>query len=236
MISSLRLVASSLLILPLLSGCFDLEQSLMVERDRLTYTAEIRMDARLAALSQQQSGKGKFCEPVVLPPQAAGRGVIAETNERTVNGERICQVKIGGPLDAFLMALTETRSSPIGSLSITRVDGGALRLENRLDVGSTQPGARGGSSGIEASLTEGMFAGRMLRWKLTAPQVLSSNGTISADGRSVEWAVPISAAFRETKTFEATFKVEMSLQDRIKLWFVEKWHAIRAVLRRLLGD
>ena len=231
-----RILLFAILGLTLLSGCFDLEQTLTVDRERVDYAVEVRIDARLAALSQRQDSRRKFCEPVELPAQATARGVKTETTERTVNGDLSCLIRISGPLDAFLLALTETKASPVGALSITRIDSSTLRLESRLDAPSPQSGGRGVSSGFENSFAEGMFAGRTFRWKLTAPQIIASNGTIAPDTRSVEWSVPVATAFREPQTFHASFRIELSLQDRIRIWFIEKWHAIRQVLRKLLGD
>jgi hypothetical protein len=232
----LRTVLAAILSLSVLAGCFDLEQTLSIDRERVDYAVEVRMDARLAAINQRQDGRRNFCEPVELPAQAIARGVKTETIERTINGDLSCLIRISGPLDAFLLALTQTKTSPVGALSITRIDGSTLRLENRLDASSSQTGGRGASSGLESSFAEGMFAGRSFRWKLTAPQVIASNGTIAPDTRSVEWSVPVAAAFRETQTFHATFRVELGLQDRIRIWFIEQWRAIRQVLRQLLAD
>jgi len=234
--SRLHTILAGILSLQLLAGCFDLEQTLSVDRERVDYAVEVRMDARLAALNQRQEGRRRFCEPLELPAQAVARGVRSETIERTVNGDLSCLIRISGPLDAFLLALTEAKTSPVGALSITRIDSNTLRLENRLDVASSQTGGRSASSGLESSLAEGMFAGRSFRWKLSAPQVIASNGTIAPDTRSVEWSVPVATAFRETQIFQATFRVELGLQDRIRIWFIEKWHAIRRVLRELLAD
>ena len=95
----LRTVLAAILSLSVLAGCFDLEQTLSIDRERVDYAVEVRMDARLAAINQRQDGRRNFCEPVELPAQAIARGVKTETIERTINGDLSCLIRISGPLD-----------------------------------------------------------------------------------------------------------------------------------------
>jgi hypothetical protein len=218
------------------SGCFEVGQSLVIEGNRAQYRAEIRVDARLAALAQRNADSAKgFCEEIKLPAEAKSRGVEAETTQQTLQGEVVCTVRLRGPIEAFFAALDRQSSAGVGKFSIERIDASTLRIENVLEP---QAGAAGAASGrsFENTMTESLFAGRTLRWSVTAPRILESNGVISADGRSVDWSVPVGAAMKVPQRFYATVRVELGLMERIRLWFIDQWRAIRRVLRELLSE
>lgn len=231
------LIRASLTCIPLLflAGCFDLDQSLLIEPQRVVYTAEIRADARLVAMSRlgssgrQPSG---FCETIKAPSETRKLGVEVQVTESTAQGQSICTVRVSGPIDAFISSLDRGVDSGFGKLSVKRIDADTLQIDNVLDP-QTGPAA---GRGIEGALAESMFAGRMLRWSVSAPRVITSNGVIASDSRSVDWAVPLSAALKERQHFQATVRVELTTFERIRLWFIDQWRAIRKVLRTLLAD
>jgi len=225
----------SLLLLPWLGGCFDLDQSIVIEPQRMVYTAELRADARLTAMSRlNQSGSSSrsLCEGVKVPPEARARGLEIQVNERTADGQTVCQIRISGPLDVFIAAMDREAQSGFGKLSVKRLDGSTLRLENTFEP---QTGSSAGGR-VDGALAESLFAGKMLRWTVRAPRILESNGTISSDGRSVEWTVPVASAMKDRQQFHATLRIELTTIERVRLWFVDQWRAIRKVLRELLAD
>jgi len=217
----------------LLAGCFELRQSLVIDGARAEYGAEIRVDARLAALAQRD-GRKSFCEEVSVPAEAKARGVEAQVVQRTVQGELICTVSLKGPIEAFLLAMDRKSGSGIGNVSIERVDSRTLRIENLLKP-QGRLGSAGSAGSAEQTMVEGLFAGKLISWKVQAPLILESNGVIAADGRSVEWSVPLAEAMKAEQRFHATLRLELTTFERVRLWFVDQWRAVRRVLRELLG-
>jgi hypothetical protein len=85
-------------------------------------------------------------------------------------------------------------------------------------------------------MAEGLFAGKLMTWTIRAPRILDSNGVIAPDARSVEWSVPVGEAMKATQRFHANVRLELTTFERIRLWFVDQWRAVRRVLRELLAD
>jgi len=223
-------------LLALVAGCLEIRQSLVIEGSRAEYGAEIRLDARLAALAQRdRDGRKAFCEPIQVPPEARSRGVEAEVTERTVQGELICTVRLRGPIEALFMATDRRSGSGLGNISVERIDAVTLRIENVIEpMSPSRSGAQ--SRGLEQSMGEGLFAGKMIAWTVRAPRILDSNGVIAPDARSVEWSIPVADAMRAQQRFHATVRLELTTFERIRLWFFDQWRAIRRVLRELLSD
>ncbi|MEN9774425.1 MAG: hypothetical protein RL322_1495 [Pseudomonadota bacterium] len=225
----------ALLALPWIAGCFDLDQSIVIEPQRMVYTAELRADPRLTAMSRlnQSGGNARsLCDGIKAPPEARARGLEIQVTERTADGQTVCQIRMSGPIDLFIAAMDREVQSGFGKLSVQRVDAGTLRIDN---IFEPQSGASAGR-GVDGALAESLFAGRMLRWSIRAPRILESNGTISGDGRSVEWTVPVASAMKERQQFSATLRIELTTIERIRLWFIDQWRALRKVLRELLAD
>lgn len=223
-------------LLALLAGCLEIRQSLVIEGSRAEYGAEIRLDARLAALAQRdRDGRKPFCEPIQVPPEARSRGVEAEVTERTAQGELICTVRLRGPIEALFMAMDRRSGSGLGSISIERIDAVTLRIENVIEpMGQSRSGAE--SRGLEQSMAEGLFSGKLITWTVRAPRILDSNGVVAPDGRSVEWSVPVGEAMKAQQRFHASVRLELTTLERVRLWFVDQWRAIRRVLRELLAE
>lgn len=218
----------------LLTGCFELRQSLVIDGARAEYGAEIRVDARLAALAQRD-GRKSFCEELKVPADAKARGVDAEVVQKTVQGELVCTVSLKGPIEAFLLAMDRKGGSGFGNVAIERIDSRTLRIENVM-----KPQGRFGSAGAagsaEQTMAEGLFAGKLISWRVEAPRILESNGAIAADGRSVEWSMPLAEAMKAEQRFHATLRIELTTFERVRLWFVDQWRAVRKVLRELLAE
>lgn len=217
----------------LLAGCLEIRQSLVIEGSRAEYGAEIRLDARLAALSQRD-GRKPLCDEVAVPAEAKARGVEVEISQKTLQGELVCTVRLKGPLEALLLAMDRKSSSGVGSVSIERIDSRTLRLENV--IAPMGRSGTGGAGGPEQAMAEGLFAGKLISWRVQAPRILDSNGVVAADGRSVEWSVPLTEAMKTEQRFHATVRLELTTFERVRLWFVDQWRAIRKVLRELLSE
>jgi hypothetical protein len=106
------------------------------------------------------------------------------------------------------LAVADTAGSELGGkvlpgYAVERLDAHRLRLTRamnpdstdkakimgRLDDGSTEDV----SSAVSDEAMGRMFAGRTYTLRLHAARIESSNGTIAADGKSVEWRMPITA-------------------------------------------
>lgn len=220
----------------LVGGCVEVRQSLVIEGSQAEYGGEIRVDARLAALAQRDRNRLKgFCDEIQVPAEARSRGIEVDISQRTGQGEVICTVRLRGPVEVLFLAMDRKGGSGLGSVSVERIDSRTLRIENVIGpMSQARNGAQ--TQGFESSMAESLFAGKLISWSVRAPRVLDSNGVIAADGRSVEWSVPVGEAMKAQQRFHATLRLELTTLERARLWFADQWRAIRRVLRELLAD
>ena len=85
-------------------------------------------------------------------------------------------------------------------MTVERIDERTLRLTHVLRMNEKMP--------YEPRVLDALLAGRLVKWSVAAPRIVSSNGTISADGRQVDWAVPVAELFASPQTFEAVFEYD----------------------------
>lgn len=118
------------------------------------------------------------------------------------------------------LAVADTAGSELGGKTlpgyvVTRLDAHRLRLTRALNPDSTNKAkilgrldedpTSEGSSVMSDEAAARMFAGRTYTLRLHAARIESANGTIAADGKSVEWRMPITAMISgdTLKTLEA---------------------------------
>jgi hypothetical protein len=218
-----------------LGGCFDLEQSISVDSTRASYTAEFRLDAKLAALATMGDASKKLCDDLFRQARAdTAKGVQVETSETSSSGNVVCKVQLSAPTVAFAGSLGGSTESKMGLLKVERIDESTFRIENRLNMGDGRDRSLDSLGG--AALAESLFAGRALKWTVQAPRVLESNGTIASDGRSVQWSVPVSSAMKAPQQFYAVVVLDMPWYARVLGFIYERWRALKATLRGWLAD
>lgn len=193
-----RRLAGVAALLLMLSGCFDVDQQLSVDQTRFSYNAVLRVDAKLAAMAAQR-GKGDFCDEFIPLSAKIPEQVVLSKTQSIEGGNQVCRVTLQGPTLAF-EAISSKQGKGIGDMAIERIDERTLKLTNvlRMDERLAQ----------DPKMLDMLLAGRLMKWSITAPRILDSNGTISADGKRVDWAVPVSALFAEPQTFEAVFEYD----------------------------
>ena len=97
----------------------------------------------------------------------------------------------------------EMRGHALPGYSLTRLDANRVRLTRAMNPDSTDRAkmlgrldAEGQGAGTMSDAAgKRMFAGRTYTLRIHAPHIESANGTIAADGKSVEWKMPIAALF-----------------------------------------
>lgn len=181
-----------------LTGCFDVEQQLAVDQTRFSYNAVLRVDAKLAAMAAQR-GRGDFCDEFIPLAAKIPEQVVLSKTQAIEGGNQVCRVTLQGPTLAF-EAINSKQGKGIGDMAIERIDERTLKLTNvlRMDERLAQ----------DPKMLNMLLAGRLMKWSITAPRIIDSNGTISADGQRVDWAVPVAALFSEPQTFEAVFEYD----------------------------
>lgn len=187
-------LAAALLATVALAGCLDIEQKILVEKGELAYTAEIRVDAKLASMSEK---KGGFCGEF---GSLGGEAVLVQVNQTMTGGNVVCTLSAKGPLEKFATFAAGEKETPL--VSVSRASEGAWRIDSSFDLKS-----KAGESGMDGMM-EAMLAGRTLSWTVQVPKVLETNGQLSQDGKAITWSVPLASAYKQKQSFYVIFKAE----------------------------
>lgn len=207
-----------------LAGCFDLEQSLTVEARTVRYEAELAVDAKLMALAQAGADQEPICDRL---KQAGGNGLDVQVSQTERGGDVVCRLSVVGPLAAFgAMEWGSTAGREVPSaLSIERLDDQTYRLTSRLGEGSAR------QDQYAQGLMAVMFSGRHFKWTVKAPRIVESNGTLSADGSTVTWSVPLATAMRSPQTFTAVIQIDIPWHQRLMMLA----HRVLRMIKDLFG-
>jgi uncharacterized protein YecT (DUF1311 family) len=210
--SFLRLTAV-ILAASALSGCFDVAQKVIVDKGELSYSAEVRIDAKLAALTDS---KDSLCGNLSKGGSASMKVQVTET---VAEGNVVCKLSAQGPVDKFANFTTGDQDNSL--LKVSSAADGAWRIDSSFDMKD-----KGGANPMMEGMMQAMLAGRNLSWSVTVPKVLETNGQLSQDGKTVSWSVPLASAYKAKQSFYVVFQAErpwyaflLDLIDGIKKFF-----------------
>lgn len=198
-----------------LSACFDVTQKVVIDKGELSYSAEFRIDAKLAAMADK---KGSMCENFSAARNAS-EAIKVQGSESLADGNVVCKLSAHGPIDKFMNFKPGEKEDAIMSLS--RTANGAWRIDSSFDLKDKA----GGNAAMDGMM-QAMFAGRQLSWSVSVPKVLETNGQLSQDGKTVTWSVPVASAYQGKQSFYLVFQAErpwyaflLDLIDAIKKFF-----------------
>ena len=211
-----RLRLSAVLLSALaLSGCFDVAQKVVVDKGELSYSAEFRVDAKLAAMSDK---KGSACDNFSAARNPSD-AIKVQASEAVADGNVVCKLSAQGPIERFTQFSPGEKDDAI--VKVSRTAEGAWRIDSSFDLKEKA----GSNAGMEGMM-QAMFAGRSLSWSVSVPKVLQTNGQLSQDGKTVTWSVPVASAYQAKQSFFVVFQVErpwyaflLDLIDAIKKFF-----------------
>lgn len=198
-----------------LSGCFDIAQNVVVDKGELSYNAEFRIDAKLAAMSDK---KGSLCENFSAAKNQSN-AIRVQGSETMADGNVVCKLSAQGPIEQFTQFSPGDKDDAL--IRISRTAEGAWRIDSSFNLKEKM----GGNTAMDGMM-QAMFAGRALSWSVTVPKVLQTNGQLSQDGKTVSWSVPVASAYQGKQSFFVVFQAErpwyaflLDLIDAIKKFF-----------------
>ena len=210
--SLLRLTAV-ILATSALSGCFDVAQKVIVDKGELSYSAEVRIDAKLAAMTES---KDSLCGNLSKGGSASMKVQVTETVD---GGNVICKLSAQGAVDKFANFTTGDQDNSL--LKVSSAADGAWRIDSTFDMKD-----KASANPMMEGMMQAMLAGRNLSWSVTVPKVLETNGQLSQDGKTVCWSVPLASAYKAKQAFYVVFQAErawyaflLDLIDAIKKFF-----------------
>ena len=188
--------ASLLVVTLLLTGCFELGQEVVIADGQVDYTVEFGMSAQLAALAAKEKNQATtdLCNEDGAVDADIPEGMEVSTSSRFEADFLYCTLKASGSLEKFGELSAQMKQDDQGAKLISV----ELLPDNQLKLVSQFQFDEGGDDDddMEAmrSMIAATFAGRVLSWKVTAPEIVSTNGQISEDGKTATWEVPMSVA------------------------------------------
>jgi len=175
----------SLLVVVPLAGCFDAEMSLNFP-DENSAEATMKMVASADFYAMASSSGEEFCE-----------------GEESVDdaGNHVCIETVSGTIDEIVA------DPDVGEgLTIERRDGGLLYVA--FDLGDITedlaPPEEEGAEEMMAMMMEA-FAGHSIRMELSGAEILETNGTLSDDGKSASFEIPLDQLLAQTMQLPESF-------------------------------
>ena len=212
-LKSILRLSAALLMTTTLVACFDVDQKVSVDKGEMNYQAEIRIDAKLAALTDKKDG---LCGNL---SQGGSPSIKLQISEAVAGGNVVCTLSARGPIDQFADFASGDQDNSL--LKVSRAAEGAWRIDSSFDMKD-----KAGANPMMEGMMQAMLAGRNLSWTVSVPKVLETNGQLSQDGKTVSWAAPLAAAYKAKQSFYVVFKAErpwyaflLDLIDAIKKFF-----------------
>jgi len=209
--AALRAVTAAVLSL-MLAGCMDVQHDLVVEADGTAgLLMVIAVDARMNRGPETDVTPRLNCSRNGAPTP---EGVLVTYEQREVDGDFICEIRAHGQLAALASFIstnelfpTESSDRPI--VVTLKPEGANYRFDLVLRLGNM-----GASNADAATLqrVEQATKDRSLSWSVTAPRIVETTGTLSADGKTASFSVPLGELLLGDMP-TAKFSAEFSLAE-----------------------
>lgn len=191
-----------------LTACFEVEQRLVVVGETATYDALVVVKSDTLETLEDWS-EDDHCDIQVDEldnelPQGVEKRVTQHVDEDGLH----CGVTYEGPISAMRqLTLNKTGEGKSQLFAMRELGPDYFRIESRLD--DYQVEVDDSAMGrIARNLIARMFNDTHLSWYLEAPAIISSNGEIAEDGKSVRWKTSLSDMIKGD--VERVFYVEFS--------------------------
>ena len=198
------------------AGCIDLREEVVVRPDgRATYALDVALPEMVLGLGAAlgDSSGGSPADRLWGPDEgsAAAKDSVRvrdflEGDMRHFVSER--DLASLDQLDALSVedtAQAGMRGKVLDGFEVDRTPEGRVRLRRVLEAtqaAAMAPGMDAEGDSAEKAQSEAaarrMFAGRVYAFRLTAPAIRSANGKLSADRKTVEWSIPLTAVLVDT--------------------------------------
>lgn len=196
---------SLLLLVPLalLSGCFDLGQNLVIDdtgRAELSMSMALNTTLASAVALERGVGSASLCQSEKPQPQDSFESdeIRYEASSRYEGTDLVCEWVISAPLER--LAAIDYPLGLFTSLSVRLFDDRTAEIILAADFSADNQQMEAVDPELMA-LTQGLLnsfiGGRQISWSISAVEILTSNGQISADRSSVIKSVPMSMALSE---------------------------------------
>lgn len=218
---SMRFLLASLL-LTMVSGCFEANQTIVINDDQTaSYQVDLVVSSALLAMAKMASEGAETsletCDNEMLNTDVPER-MSVEKKSYYKDDDLVCSFKISGSLSDFAELKMSGSMGKSGSdfdfIAIESLPDNQIKISSIFDFTEESSPADEAQNPFADSM-DGMFtamlSNRAFRWSVTAPKIIETNGQISADGKSVNWELPLSVAYSEKAKYEFYSIVEYNI-------------------------
>ena len=198
------------------AGCIDLREEVVVRADgRATYVLDVALPEMFLGLGAAfgDSSGGSPADRLWGPAEGAASTKDSVRVRDFVEGDMhhfVSERDLASLAHLDALSVEDTtqsgmRGKVLDVFEIDRTPDGHVRLRRVLETtkaAAMAPGMDAEADSAEKAQSEAaarkMFAGRVYAFRLTAPAIRSTNGTLSADRKTVEWSFPLTAVLVDT--------------------------------------
>jgi len=178
--------------LPLLAGCFDLEQGLSVESDgTATFVSEIAMDTEtmnmIAAMGEGEAEP--LCTDIDADDLPDSFEVTSEEFMR--DNDTVCRTVAVGPIDELVDAMAVVVGDDEGQETTLVAEGNGVYVFN-----TTLTSEDAGLGDMGDPEVMALFEDRTVTFFVTAPNIIETNGEV--DGNTATLVIPTLDLMSET--------------------------------------
>ncbi len=194
-----------------LTACFDVEQRLVVVGDKATYDAVVVVKSDTLETLEDWAEDDHCDIQIDELDNELPEGVEKRVKQHVDDVGLHCGVTYEGPISAMRQLTLNKKGEGKSQLFAMRELGtDYFRIESRLDDYQVEieDGAMTSMERVARNILARMFNDTHLSWYLEAPAIISSNGEIAEDGKSVRWKTSLSDMIKGDA--ERVFYVEFS--------------------------
>ena len=196
----------------LLTGCFGLNQKIVVsENQSMSYQLDFVFNANLVSFAKENQNIDpvKTCEEFDNKnlTQTIPKALSVEYLSSLKDKDLVCSYIFNGPVSEFT-DLDISRVKPENKSSAFTFEilpGNQAKISTKLDfaeIKESEGGEQEMNEEFEKAMITVMFFDKFIRWELTAPKILETNGELSEDGKTVNWELPVYLGFLEEGNYE----------------------------------
>ena len=194
-----------------LTACFDVEQRLVVVGDKATYDAVVVVKSDTLETLEDWAEDDHCDIQIDELDNELPAGVEKRVKQHVDDVGLHCGVTYEGPISAMRqLTLNKTGEGKSQLFAMRELGTDYFRIESRLDdyQVEVEDGAMTSMERVARNILARMFNDTHLSWYLEAPAIISSNGEIAEDGKSVRWKTSLSDMIKGDA--ERVFYVEFS--------------------------
>lgn len=196
----------------LLTGCFGLNQKIVLSNNQsMSYQVDFVLNANLVSFAKENQN----IDPVTTCEefhnknltQTIPKALSVEYLSSLKDKDLVCSYIINGPVSEFT-DLVISRVEPDNKSSAFTFEilpGNQAKISTYIDFAElteSEDAEQETNEEFEKAMITAMFFDKFIRWELTAPKILETNGELSEDGKTVNWELPMYLGLLEKGNYE----------------------------------